>query len=252
MSLEPSVDRSLAVCAALKHACLQKSCVSVMAANFPELRGTAIGITKSLVGLSAALTAAGYSTAFSPNIVPFLRVIALSFALLWTVCGYTIRIVPQHSSLLAGESVWPYHLRLRRWQRRRFNWLNLGVAGIALVLLLAALEPTLQHLGNSIGLIMLATLVVYATFPGARGLARAVGSESSDLAEAREDGDLDSEQDMLLGTTVSSTPFCPPALELTDGGARLVLSWCLRINQLSLPPRGAPPARFSMLTHNKE
>lgn len=41
-----------------------KSSVSVMAASFPELRGTAIGVTKSLVGLSAALTAAAYTTAY--------------------------------------------------------------------------------------------------------------------------------------------------------------------------------------------
>ena len=81
------------------HVRTQKTCVSVMASNFPELRGTAIGITKSLVGLSAALTAAAYSTAFSPNIVPFLRGIALSFVLLWTTCGYIIRIVPQYSRL---------------------------------------------------------------------------------------------------------------------------------------------------------
>ena len=213
------------------HVRMQKSCISVMATNFPELRGTAIGITKSLVGLSAALTAAAYSTAFSPHIVPFMRVIALSFALLWTMCEYIIRIIPQHSSL---EPEWPYRLRLRSWQRSRFNFLNFGVACIAVFLLLAALNPTLQHLGNSTSLIMLAALVLYTTFPGAQGIALAVGSDHSRTTRvaAGENPELESEQDRLLGTgrrngkgaDTFRSGFSPP-LELTGGGPRLVLSW---------------------------
>ncbi len=211
-----------------------------MATNFPELRGTAIGITKSLVGLSAALTAAAYSTAFSPNIVPFLRVIALSFGLLWTMCGYLIRIVPQHSSL---EPEWRYRLKLlRSWRLKRFNWLNVGVASIALVLLLAALNPTVQQLGNTLGLVMLAILVMYTTFPGARGLAEAVGSDHLNL-KASENPELESEQDGLLvgtgredgkGTDTLRSVFSP-SLELADDGPRLVLSWWLHNKVQSFP-----------------
>ena len=202
-----------------------------MAANFPELRGTAIGITKSLVGLSAALTAAAYSTAFSPNIVPFLRVIALSFALLWTFCGYIIRVIPQHSCVEPG---WPHHLQLRSWRLKRFKWLNVGVASIALVLLLAALNPKFQYLGNMFGLVMLAMLVIYTTFPGARGLAQAVGSGHFTV-ESSENPELESEHDGLLGTGRekggTSRSAIRQSLELTDSGPRLVLSWCLHTSK---------------------
>ena len=218
------------------HVRTQKSCVSVMASNFPELRGTAIGITKSLVGLSAALTAAAYSTAFSPNIVPFLRAIALSFVLLWTTCGYIIRIVPQHSSLNSDAR---YHMQLRKWRTHRFSWLNAGVASIALVLLVAALNPTVHDMGNSISLIMLATLIIYSAFPGAQGLAEAVGSDNSTLAEANENLEVESEQDRLLGsqeTGKGADAFQPvfPSSQMptsTDGGSRLLRSWYLHMKK---------------------
>jgi|EP01046_Picozoa_sp_COSAG06_P010395 hypothetical protein len=117
---------------------------------------------------------------YSPDIIGFLRVIALSFVLLWTTCAYIVRVVPHHRSRSAARS-----LALRRWQAGRFKWINRGVACMALVLLWAALEPQIQDTGNILGLFGLAAVVVYASSTGQGGLAQAVGSGDDDALVAQ-------------------------------------------------------------------
>ena len=69
-----------------------------------------------------------------------------------------------------------------------------GLGGVALLLLAGALEPVLQRLGNTLGLIGLAALVVFAAFPGEEGLAEATGAADA-IADAAEEQEVEGEDE---------------------------------------------------------
>ena len=174
-----------------------KACIYLMASSFPESRGTAIGLSKALVGLSAALVAAGYSIAWSPDIVGFMLVIGVAFAVLWTLCGWIVRVIPT-------SGVQQDRKRLREWQLRRFSSMSRGLAGIALLLLADALEPQLQRLGNTLGLIGLAALVAFAAFPSEEGLAEATGAGDAGAESEAESDDEEGSRLLPAGSEASA------------------------------------------------
>jgi Nodulin-like len=67
-------------------------CVSLK--NFPRRRGTAVGLLKSMVGLSASVFTAVYVAAFRPRVFDFLLFLALAPAALGLLATALVNQVP--------------------------------------------------------------------------------------------------------------------------------------------------------------
>lgn len=110
--------------------------MTVGIANFPQHRGTVVGIMKACYGISASMFSVVYTQAFDPNGLAFMLFITLSTAALGLLALPTFNSVPFRQ---AHENAGP-----------RFILAYAIVAGIAVYQPLAAL---LTHLAPHIGLI---------------------------------------------------------------------------------------------------
>lgn len=110
--------------------------ISVNVKNFPNDKGTVLGVMKALFGLSASVVTLFYSQIFKPNVNEFLLFLACLIPATVGVCSLALNLVPSGTTAM---------VRLSKGEHRH---INIAYCGVILLALYLSTVGVLQNSGK--------------------------------------------------------------------------------------------------------